>query len=170
VLSLFTAFGYFGERTEHAAVVAEVARVLADGGHWFLDYFAADRVREELATGPSRLREREVAPLRIREVRRLETAPACVAKDVELTPLAGQEEEAGTFGVPPAGRRYTERVALFSLAELDVLAASAGLVRVAAAGGYDGQSLGAAGADRWILVYGHRRRPRPPEGRIRRRA
>jgi SAM-dependent methyltransferase len=167
VLSLFTAFGYFGRAAEDAAVVAEVARMLASGGHWFLDYLAADRVRAELTAGRTAPREREVGPLRIREEKRLATGPDRVVKTVALWPRADHEQEARALGVPPGGRRYTERVRLFTLPELDRLAVTAGLVRVAAAGGYRGQKFGADDADRWILVYakrgGHGRR-RPESG------
>ncbi len=38
VLSLFTAFGYFGPAKAHFPMVSEVARVLAAGGAWFLDF------------------------------------------------------------------------------------------------------------------------------------
>jgi hypothetical protein len=94
-----------------------------------------------------------------------------VAKDVELTPLAGRETEAAALGVPSEGLCYTEQVALFSLAELDALTAGLGLVRVAAVGGYDGQSLGSESADRWILAFKrhdpgiHTRSPAPPARR-----
>ncbi|MFO7652281.1 MAG: methyltransferase domain-containing protein [Candidatus Krumholzibacteriia bacterium] len=153
VLSLFTAFGYFGGLAAHAPVLAEVARVLAPGGHWFLDYLDADRVRDELVAGPVRPHERCVGPLLVREQRRLEADPPVVAKDVLLMPREGNAEEAAALGVPREGRRYTERVALFSLAEIDAAAAAAGLARVAAAGNYDGGPLGAREADRWILVF-----------------
>jgi SAM-dependent methyltransferase len=157
VLSLFTAFGYFGSLAAHRPMVAGVARVLAPGGHWFLDYLAADRVRESLTRTPSAPRERGVGPLRVREERWLAGEPERVVKRVTLWPRAGREAEAAALGVPRGGTRYEEQVSLFTLAELDNLAAGAGLTRVAAAGGYEGQSLGAAAADRWILVY--RRRP-----------
>jgi ubiquinone/menaquinone biosynthesis C-methylase UbiE len=39
VLSLFTAFGYFGSPAANREPVREVARVLVPGGHWYLDYF-----------------------------------------------------------------------------------------------------------------------------------
>ena len=44
VLSLFTTFGYFGGVRAHDPVVREVARVLAPGGHWFLDFLDSERV------------------------------------------------------------------------------------------------------------------------------
>jgi SAM-dependent methyltransferase len=147
VLSLFTAFGYFGPAGD-GRVVAEVARVLAPGGHWFLDYLDAHRVRAELAAGPLQ-RTRRAGPLAVRETRRLEGGT--VAKAVRLEAVPGHEAEAAMLGVGAAGVEYTERVALYALAELDGLAAAGGLQRVAAAGDYAGAPLGTG--PRWLLAY-----------------
>ena len=147
VLSLFTAFGYFGPEDD-GRVVAGVARVLAPGGHWFLDFLDADRVRAELGAGPQ-ARRREAGPLAVHETRRLDGD--AVAKDVRLAALPGRAAEAAALGVGAGGVGYTERVALYTVAGLDALAAAHGLARVAAAGDYDGAALGAGG--RWLLVY-----------------
>lgn len=153
VLSLFTAFGYFGPDGGDREMVAGIARVLAPGGHWFLDYLDADRVRHDLEPGP-RTRQREAGPLRVLETRCLEGG--AVAKAVRLAAVPGREAEAAALGVGPAGVAYTERVALYTLAGLDTLAAGSGLHRVAGAGDYDGAPLG-AGA-RWLLAYRRGRR------------
>jgi len=151
VLSLFTAFGYFGPPAANGEPVAEIARVLKPGGHWFLDYFDGDRVLAELGDGKVRTRDRELACLRIRESRRYLSEQRQVVKEVQLTALPGREPEATAVGVGPAGLAYTEQVAVFTLAELHDLAAGCGMVLVAAAGGYDGAPLGQG--PRWILVY-----------------
>jgi SAM-dependent methyltransferase len=151
VFSLFTAFGYFGAAAAHAPVVAEIARVLRPGGHWYLDFLNSRRVAAELAAGP-RTTEREQGPLRVRETRRLAAAPVRVVKEVSLAPLPGRDDDAAAWGVPLPGVSYTEEVALLTLAELDGLAAAAGLRRVAAAGDYDGAPL-AEDCPRWLLVY-----------------
>lgn len=151
VMSLFTAFGYFESPAANRVPVAEVARTLQPGGHWFLDYFDGDKVRAELGSGGTRARDRDLGPLRISELRRFDAGRSLVTKDVLLRPLPGQLEEAAGLGVPPEGMEYTEQVAVFTLAELDDMAGSQGLSRVAAAGGYEGQELG--GGTRWILVY-----------------
>lgn len=151
VLSLFTAFGYFGSDEGNREPVGEVARVLAPGGHWFLDYFDGDKVRNELGGKGPDLRERELGPLVVREERVFDESSSEVAKRVHLEPRAGFLDEAEEFGIPAAGLRYTERVAVFTLEELDTMAQQAGLVRVAAAGGYDGERLGSG--NRWILVF-----------------
>lgn len=155
VLSLFTAFGYFGTVAAHLPVVQGVARVLQPGGHWYLDYLDCERVATELATGPV-TRTRNTADLTVREARRLEPGPRRVIKIVTLQPRPGCEAAAAAAGVGPDGLDYAEEVVLFSLAELDELAAAGGLERVAAAGSYGGSPLVVGDNDRWLLVY---RRP-----------
>jgi SAM-dependent methyltransferase len=160
VVSLFTAFGYFGEGLGDeirdgaprgdAAVAAGIGRVLAAGGHWFLDYLDADRVRAALSAGPD-VRKRTAGPLAVTETRGLEPTGNAVVKDVRLTALPDRLAEAAALGVGPGGWDYRERVALYTLADLDRLADGGGLRRVAAAGDYDGAPLGAG--PRWLLVY-----------------
>jgi SAM-dependent methyltransferase len=151
VLSLFTAFGYFGDARANAPVATEVGRVLQPAGHWFLDFLNSRRVARELAGGPLAT-ERTQGPLRVREERRLVEAPRRVVKEVALAPLPGRDDEAAGWGVPLPGVCYTEEVALLTLDELDALAAAAGLRRVAAAGDYTGAPLDDA-SPRWLLVY-----------------
>jgi len=151
VLSLFTAFGYFGAPAQNSRPVAEVARVLRPGGHWFLDYFDGQKVLAELGDGQPRRRERELDCLFIRETRRYQSQTRQVVKDVLLTALAGREAEAAKWGIGPQGLAYTEQVAVFTIAELDEMAQAQGMVRVAAAGDYNGAPLGEG--SRWILVY-----------------
>lgn len=151
VLSLFTAFGYFGPLPDNGGVVREVARVLAPGAHWFLDYFDCDAVRRELAGATPAQRFRELGPLAVGETRRLTPEGLQVEKHVELSPLPGRQQEALLWGVGPAGVRYTESVALFSVDQLAQLAAGHGLTLVASAGSYAGAPLGEG--SRWILVF-----------------
>jgi len=151
VLSLFTAFGYFGPPAANAGAMAEITRVLRKGGHWFLDYFDGDQVLAELGDGRQHTRERELACLQIREVRRYHADRRQVVKAVELKAMPGREAEAETHGIGKAGLHYTEQVAVFTLLELDDMAEQQGLTRVAAKGGYEGQQLGEG--TRWLLVY-----------------
>jgi len=151
VLSLFTAFGYFGPPAANQDPVREVARALVPGGHWFLDYFNCDRVRAELGGGEPHVRDRELGPLKVREERRFVAEESLVAKQVRLEPRLGHETEAAMLGVPVDGLEYTEKVAVFTLRELDDMAEKENLTRVAAAGSYEGVSLG--DGNRWILVY-----------------
>ncbi len=157
VLSLFTAFGYFGALPAHDGVVAEISRVLRPGGHWFLDYLNCAEVRAQLRGQRAVRRQRRAGPLVIRETRRLRGPQ--VIKSVELRPAAGGEREAQALGVPAAGLRYVEEVALFEIEELDQLCARHALRRVAEAGGYGHEALSAASA-RWLLAY---RRLEPEE-------
>ncbi|MFN2371265.1 MAG: hypothetical protein ABR506_08940, partial [Candidatus Krumholzibacteriia bacterium] len=101
--------------------------------------------------GRPRPRERRSGPLEVREVRRYEPQSATVTKRVELRPAPGCGADAAALGVGEDGLAYAERVRVFSLAELDALAAAAGLARVAAWGGYGGEPLGAG--NRWLLAY-----------------
>jgi SAM-dependent methyltransferase len=149
VLSLFTAFGYFG-RDGDAEVVGGIARALAPGGHWFLDYLDAGRVMGELADGPLE-RTRVAGPLVVTEVRRLDVEGRRVVKAVTLAPVAAHEEAAASLGVTADGLRYEESVALYTLDELDTMAAGGGLRRVASAGDYDGVPVGQG--SRWLLAY-----------------
>ncbi len=155
VLSLFTAFGYFGRLQDNVVVVEEVSRILCSGGHWFLDYFNCDRVVQELGNGQDFIRERAVGNMKIRETRRYSAQDSQVSKEVELHPLPSStqptEPAPQNHPLPLEGLRYTEKVAVFSLAEMDQLALKHGLERVASAGSYEGAELSMG--HRWILVY-----------------
>jgi SAM-dependent methyltransferase len=153
VLSLFTAFGYFGPLAAHATLLGEIARVLRPGGFWILDYLNCRAVRRELAAGPEPARHRSVGPLDVRERRRLAGDPPRVVKEVEVRPLPGQGMAAAMWGIPASGICYAEEVALFSLPEVDDLAADHRLRRVAAAGDYDGGPLAVDSSPRWLLVF-----------------
>ncbi len=154
VLSLFTAFGYFGPDGD-ANAAGGIARVLAPDGHWFLDYLDAGRVRADLAGGPVE-RTRVAGPLVVTETRRLDGDDRRVVKSVRLEPVAAQEEAAASLGVTAGGLQYDEQVTLYTLDELDAMAAGCGLRRVAAAGSYDGAPLGHG--PRWLLAYRKGRR------------
>jgi len=151
VLSLFTAFGYFGPPAANQDPVREVGRVLVPGGHWFLDYFDCDAVRSELGGGETIVRERELGPMTVREERRFVAKNSLVEKKVRLAPRDGLKAEAAALGVDRGGLEYTEQVAVFTLRELDDMAAKENMTRVAGAGGYEGEALG--DGNRWLLVF-----------------
>ncbi|MFH1845769.1 MAG: class I SAM-dependent methyltransferase [bacterium] len=152
VLSLFTAFGYFGGLADHAGLVSEITRVLRPPGYWVLDYLNCDQVRQAGASLDRLDSERRVGPLRFRESKQLAADPERVVKSVQVTPLPGQEPAAAEWGVPATGLTYSEEVALFSLDAMDALAADHGLKRIATVGDYDGRPL-VADSPRWLLVY-----------------
>ena len=151
VLSLFTAFGYFGPPAANQGSVREVARILVPGGHWFLDYFDGDMVRAELGGGETHTRERELGPLVVLEERKFVTGDCLVVKRVRLRVRLGHQAEAAKLGVPEDGLEYTEKVAVFTLRELDDMTAKEGMTRVGEAGSYEGQPLGQG--SRWILAF-----------------
>ncbi len=156
VLSLFTAFGYFEKEAVNRGVVDGIARVLRPGGAWLLDYLDAERVAGELASG-ERLRERRSGPLIVTERRRLFDRPRRVVKEVRLVPATDATDATAALGVPATGLAYDEVVALYTLDELDEMAETAGLLRIAGVGSYSGAPLRPGASDRWVLVYG-----RPP--------
>ena len=150
VLSLFTAFGYFGALADHDPVLAEVARVLAPGGWWVLDYLDAAAVRRELAAGP-RADAGGRGPLRWRARRFLAPGGDRVVKEIAVTPAPGEREAAARLGIPPGGRRFREEVALFTPEELAPRAGAHGLRLEEVAGDYDG-SPATPGAPRRIML------------------
>jgi hypothetical protein len=87
----------------------------------------------------------------VREERKFVADESLVAKHVRLGARPGHQAEAARLGVPEDGLEYTEKVAVFTLRELDDMAAKEGMVRVGAAGGYEGQPLGEG--NRWILAF-----------------
>ena len=155
VLSLFTAFGYFGSLGQNRPLVHQIARVLTLGGHWYLDYLDADQVREELGDQEAQTRTRNAGPFAVSETRVLSPEADRVIKTVTVQPRPGCSTAAAAVDVPPAGLTYQEQVALFTVPELDEMAEELGLERVAEAGNYRGDPLGRG--DRWILVYRRRR-------------
>lgn len=152
VVSLFTAFGYFGALADHAPMLSGLVRVLAPGGDWCLDYLNCAAVRRAVAAAPAPL-DRTVGPCRVRETKTLPPAGDRILKRVEIRPAPGREADATALGVPAGGLDYTESVALFDVADLDRLAAASGLSRVDAWGGYDGRVLDPDTAERWLLLY-----------------
>lgn len=151
VLSLFTAFGYFGPPAANRDPVREIAAVLTPAGHWYFDYFDGDRVRDELGSGEPRVRTREMGPLSVEEERWFNSDDSVVCKAVRLLPQPGKEADAAKLAIPASGLSYTEKVAVFTLDELKRMAAVEGLELIASAGGYQGQPLGQG--SRWILVF-----------------
>jgi len=149
VLSLFTAFGYFGRLADHEDLLTEIARVLAPDGIWCLDYLNCRRV----AATAGGITERDTGPCRVVESKTLAVDGARIHKRVQIAPLTGRESEAKALGVPATGLDYTEAVALFDPAALDTLAARVGLSRHDAMGGYDGRPFDPDEADRWLLFY-----------------
>ncbi len=137
-VNLFTSFGYFLSDDEHRRVVHQVAAALASGGHFVLDYLNAELVRRTVqlsqeAEGRAGTDDRRTE---VRVTRRIGQGGRFVIKEIEL-----RDE----------GRRFEERVRLYSPDELAALLMDSGLHVVAQFGDYDGTRLG-PDAPRVILV------------------
>ena len=154
VLSLFTAFGYFGELADNLGMVRQVVRVLRPGGLWYLDYLDCVAVRRELSGQPPLTRERHLGPLAVTETRRLAPGERQVIKLVEIRPQPGRQEQAAALGVAEAGLNYEEKVALFDRSELLEMAHDAGLELAKGVGSYNGAPLDQG--NRWILIFRRR--------------
>ncbi|MGH7541677.1 MAG: class I SAM-dependent methyltransferase [Gemmatimonadota bacterium] len=121
VVNFFTSFGYFATPEEDARVVGEIARVLAPGGRFLIDYLNAARVRERLV----RRNETETEGRRVVQTRWLDGEH--VIKRIEIHP-------------PGEGRpdTYFERVRLYEPDLLVALLAAHGLSLAERYGDYDG--------------------------------
>ena len=133
--SFFTSFGYFESRAEDRQAAREVRRVLRDGGRFMLDFFNADRVRDELVPHD----EREFRGRRVTQAR--EIVDDTVVKRIRIVEeIDGERRE----------RRFEERVRLYSPRELEDLLADAGLSVERRHGDYQGGGFD-TGAERLIL-------------------
>ena len=110
VACFFSSFGYFAREEDDAAALAEAARVLAPRGGLLLDLMDPESVRRDLVPRS----ERECGGARLVESRSLSSDGRRVEKEVVV---AGGGPE----------RRWRESVRLYSPAEVEALAAAAGL-------------------------------------------
>lgn len=117
-VNLFTSFGYFQRDEHHAAVLRGISACLAPGGWFALDFLNAERVRRTLVA---------------EEVQHLGECQALVTRTLE----DGGRRVVKSIQVS-GGRTFTERVRLFSSAELEAMLAAAGLQVEFRFGDYDG--------------------------------
>ena len=136
--SFFTSFGYFAARTDDRQVAHEMRRVLRRGGSFMLDFFNADRVREELVPRDVR----EFAGRRVTQTR--EIVDDTVVKRIRIEEMEDDGEEADA-------RYFHERVRLYTDRELTDLLEGAGLRVERRYGDYEGRDA-APQAERLILV------------------
>ena len=136
--SFFTSFGYFAARADDRQVAREIRRVLRPGGSFMLDFFNADRVREELVPRDVR----EFAGRRVTQTRRI--VDDTVVKRIRIEELEPDGEDAGP-------RYFHERVRLYTDEELTGLLEAAGLRVARRYGDYEGREAGPE-AERLILV------------------
>lgn len=136
--SFFTSFGYFAARADDLRVAREMRRVLRPGGSFMLDFFNADRVREELVPRDVR----EFAGRRVTQTRKI--VDDTVVKRIRIEQLEGEGED-------PDPRHFHERVRLYTDEELTGLLEAAGLVVERRYGDYEGGGAD-PDAERLILV------------------
>jgi SAM-dependent methyltransferase len=133
--SFFTSFGYFRSRAEDRRVALEARRVLRTGAPFMLDFFNAERVREELVPRD----QRRIGDQLVTQTRR-------IVEDTVVKRIRIQRPETDE----PA-REFEERVRLYSASELASLLAAEGLETRHRFGDYGGGSFDAS-AERLILV------------------
>jgi len=130
-VNLFTSFGYFERDDEHAAVLGGIAATLRPGGWFVMDFLNADTVRATLVP---------------EETQVLGGAPARVTREL----IGGDRFVRKTIQTAD-GRRFAERVRLFTPADLGAMMGAAGLDVQATFGDYDGGPL-RPGAPRALLT------------------
>ena len=131
VVNLFTSFGYFSSDAEHAAVLAAMVRTLRPGGSFVIDFLHAPAVIDALTPEADVL----LAGTPVHVSKRLIDERRSVEKTIALTD----------------GRRFVERVRLFTPAELEAMITAAGARVRCRFGDYTGVPLGAA-SPRTILI------------------
>lgn len=130
-VNLFTSFGYFDLDSEHVLALREMVATIRRGGFFALDFLNAARVPGDLVPREDGL----LAGRNVRIHRWLDPADQYVFKSISTDD----------------GRRFVERVRLFTAAELEQLIAQAGCRITHRLGDYDGGSL-RADSPRVILV------------------
>lgn len=131
VVNLFTSFGYFASDAEHAAALREMTAALRPGGWFVLDYLNAARVRATLVPSEHAL----LGGVRAEVTRAVEEEDTVVVKRI----------------VMEDGRRFRERVRLFSAADLSEMLERCGISVRHTRGDYDGGPL-TAESPRAILM------------------
>jgi len=138
VVTFFTTIGYFDDEG-NAATASEIARLLATGGRFLVDYLNPARVRSSLV--PESLRE--VNGRTIKETRSIEGTPRRVLKRVEIS---------GTDDCKP--REYTESVRLYEPGEMAALLGGAGLEIDSVHGDFDGSAC--TDSSPRMIIVGHK--------------
>jgi SAM-dependent methyltransferase len=120
-VNLFTSFGYFERDAEHAAALGEMVATLRSGGWFVIDFLNAPSVRAGLVP---------------RETLRLHGTDVTVNRSVSPDGrYVCKTIESGN------GRRFTERVRLFGVEEIEAMLAAAGVAVHDRFGDYDASPL-----------------------------
>jgi SAM-dependent methyltransferase len=139
VLCFFTSLGYFDDARDDAGAIAEVGRVLAPGGLFVVDLPDPAHVRTHLVPRS----ERDAGQETLLEERRLSDGGRRVEKTVTLRGAAG-------------ARTWTESVRLYEPAEVEAMAAAAGLAPLERRAGHGGGAWVPGGGPRCVLVLRRR--------------
>ncbi len=110
VVSLFTSFGYFDAPADDARVFAEVARVLAPGGRFLLDFLHAPVVRATLVPASVEARARRPPDHVTRRIDDETPGGPYVRKTIHLVSSSDDEplqDRRGARAAPHAPRRST---------------------------------------------------------------
>jgi SAM-dependent methyltransferase len=130
-VNLFTSFGYFERDDEHAGVLRGIAATIKPGGWFVMDFLNADTVRATLVP---------------EETQVLGGGPAQVTREL----IDGERFVRKTIQTAD-GRRFVERVRLFTPGDLEAMMGAAGLDVQGRYGDYDGGPL-RSGAPRALLA------------------
>ncbi len=118
-VNLFTSFGYFESDAQHLRVLAEVARVVAIGGTFVLDFLNASSVGTNLVERD----ERKVGTQMVEQHRTITDGGRYVQKTISLS---------------GSDKKFIERVRLFSVDELEMMLEESGFSVYARKGDYNG--------------------------------
>ena len=130
-VNLFTSFGYFADDPDHAASLTEMVRTIRPGGWFTIDFLHAATVIDALVARS----ETTLAGIPVLITKRLTDDRRFIVKTITLED----------------GRAFTERVRLFSPADLERMLVTAGLAIRCRFGDYAGGPLG-PGAPRAIFL------------------
>lgn len=119
VVNLFTSFGYFETDAEHERVIRDLARVIAPGGSFVLDFLNENLVRRTLVPLDESVRNGK----KIRQTREITSDGRFVIKHIHIE---------------TNGRDFIERVRLFTRAELTEMLERCGFHIQHSFGDYDG--------------------------------
>jgi len=138
VVNMFTSFGYFETDLDNVRVMQEIARVLATGGRFLMDFLNATVLERELAVGkPTVRREGDIV---IEEQREITDEGRVLSKRVRVT------------GARKEPIDYSERLRLYRHDDLVAMAEASGLSPLALYGDYDLGDFDARHSPRVLLL------------------
>lgn len=133
VTNFFTSFGYFDNDNDHLKTLKNVATGLRPGGRFLLDFFNATHVRDHLV---------------MQEDKHVDG----ITFSIKRCLLEGYVIKTVEFSSEGRDYHFQEKVRLFTLDELEVLCAKAGLTVMESYGSYDHAPFEPAASPRLILI------------------